>query len=156
MNKGVVKTILKLEIKDMFKMREAVKANMVLICIYLCVAEVASKNSLISNNFEGFYKANLFISSLSSLWTILFGTALMRINSKKNKDINIDTILKFSNYIKWGVFSAIIYQVIFISIRLSNIQDNFIKVFGTLMFMNLYINIIIGIKYISANSLFKS
>ena len=87
---------------------------------------------------------------------ILFGTALMRINSKKNKDINIDTILKFSNYIKWGVFSVIIYQVIFISIRLSNIQDNFIKVFGTLMFMNLYINIIIGIKYISANSLFKS
>lgn len=156
MNKGVVKTILKLEIKDMFKMREAVKANMVLISIYLCVAEIASKNSLISNNFEVFYKANLFISSLSSLWMILFGTALMRINSKKNKDINIDTILKFSNYIKWGVFSAIIYQVIFISIRLSNIQDNFIKVFGTLMFMNLYINIIIGIKYISANSLFKS
>ena len=99
MNKGVIKTILKLEIKDMLKMREAVKANMVLICIYLCVAEVASKNSLISNNLEGFYKANLFISSLSSLWMILFGTALMRINSKKNKDINIDTILKFSNYI---------------------------------------------------------
>ena len=57
MNKGVVKTILKLEIKDMFKMREAVKANMVLICIYLCVAEVASKNSLISNNYKLYMRA---------------------------------------------------------------------------------------------------
>ena len=56
MNKGVIKTILKLEIKDMLKMREAVKANMVLICIYLCVAEVASKIAEYLTILKGFIK----------------------------------------------------------------------------------------------------
>ena len=154
MNKGVIKTILKLEVKEMFRMKEAIKHNALMIWIYLCISELVSKNAFIANNFAGFYKVNFFISSLSSLWMILFGAILMRINAKKNKSTRIDSIIKYSNYIKWGALSMMFYQSIFICITLFNIQSNFIEIFGMLMFLNLYVNVLFGMKYILSSALF--
>lgn len=154
MDKGVIKTIFKLEVKRMFMMKEVVRINVLLIGIYLCISEIVSKNSLMGDNFAGFYKVSFFISSLSSLWMILFGTILMRINLKKNKSININSIIKLSNYIKWGILSTMFYQLAFVCTTLFDIQSNFMEIFGTLMFLNLYVNVLFGMKYISSSTLF--
>lgn len=141
MNEITILEILKKEVVDTFKEKNAIKKNLFLIILYCILAYMISHSSHLASNLHNLYRFNIFITSISTSWMIGFTSIFLKYTSKKNNNNNYKHMISYCRYCKLSVLSTITFQTIFIFIKIFKIMNPFILIFGMFIFLNSFMNL---------------
>lgn len=149
MENKIILEFIKNEILEAFQSKEVVNRNLSIIALDFIMAYLLSSNNLFSNTT--FFRFQMFLTSISMVWVLAINTIIIKYNAKKNNFSNYNYVLKYSQYIKFSVFSAIFFQILFLLVKIFNFKSNFITILGFLVFINIFLNLIFAVNTIAGS-----
>lgn len=146
-NKSILRFI-KSEILEAFQSKEVLKRNLCIITMDFLIAYLLANNCYFHNISFSLFRFQMFFTSISIVCVLFINTMIFKYNAKKNNVFNYSYILKYSQYIKFSIFSAIFFQLLFIFVRLFKFNNNFLIILGFLVFFNTFFNLIFAVNTI--------
>lgn len=146
MENKIILNFIRNEILEAFQSKEVVKRNLIIISIECILALLLSKNNNFSETTISFFRFQMFLTSTTVVCVLLINTTLIKYNAKKNNVSNYNYVLKYSQYIKFSVFSAMFFQLIFILVKIFKLKNKFLIILGFLVFLNTFLNLIFSVN----------
>lgn len=151
MKNKIILEFIKNETLEAFQSKEVVKRNVGIIAIDFIIAYLISSNNHFFNITFSLFIFQMFLTSISIVCVLSINTIIIKYNANKNNASNYKHVLKYSQYIKFSVFSAIFFQVVFIFVKIFNFKSNFITILGFLVFFNIFLNLIFAVNTIAGS-----
>lgn len=146
MENKIITEFIKREILEAFQSKEVVNRNLIIIAIECILAYFLSKNNQLSEVAIPFYQFQMFLTTTTIVFVSCINSILIKYNAKKNNTSNYSYILKYSQYLKFGVFSGMFFQLVFILIKVLKVKSNFITILGFLVFLNTFLNLLFSVN----------